>query len=69
MESRTTRQPCLLSYLLTDLPTYLLTYLGRVHHYGVEDYTTAMLQKTIEAFPVATVQQEINLLVRYAGTC
>jgi len=50
---------------LDHLPKYRLAHVaGRVHHYGVEDYTTAMLQKTIEAFPVATVQQEINLLVR-----
>jgi len=38
----------------------------RVWHYGVEDYSPAMLEQIASVVPVATVQQETNLLVRPA---
>ena len=39
---------------------------GFVRHYGVEDFDARMIRRMHTAFPVETVQQELNLIVRPA---
>jgi diketogulonate reductase-like aldo/keto reductase len=53
---------------LRHLPTYAAARAaGRIGHVGVEDYSADMLEQMGRALPIATVQQEINLLVRPSG--
>ena len=50
---------------LGHLPSYVAARAaGRIGHVGVEDYSADMLEQIGRALPIATVQQEINLLVR-----
>ena len=50
---------------LEQLPAYRdARASGLVTHYGVEDYGVGDLERMSAVFPVATVQQETNLLVR-----
>jgi len=37
---------------------------GIIRQYGVEDYSSGMLEQILAALPVVTVQQEINLIIR-----
>jgi hypothetical protein len=53
---------------LENLPAYgLAKQQGLAHLYGVEDYTPEMLLRFGSALTVATVQQEINAIVRPAA--
>jgi hypothetical protein len=49
---------------LEHLPAYRAALDRGVVLYGVEDYTTEMLRTISKSFKVATVQQEINAIVR-----
>ena len=50
---------------LSHLPEYRIAQLsGQIDHIGVEDFSAEMLDKMSRSLRIATVQQEVNLLVR-----